>query len=191
MSLRLQAYTDYSDSVSRRMGFIPLPLALLVSFPVHLLSCVLYRWLRAHVPFNEACVAFSVDQGGDEFSEDPGFPLVYVCAAVLPGVNAELFAFSSTLPNVCTSRVMFALVSLCVSRMITLKVLNSIVLLGTSCTFVKEANMEEKLFDPPPSAASSRVNSRAHRTKHVHTAPQKGSSSVIGTVPELLDVAFG
>lgn len=27
----LQAYTDYSDSVSRRMGFIPLPLALLVS----------------------------------------------------------------------------------------------------------------------------------------------------------------
>lgn len=26
-----QAYTDYSDSVSRRMGFIPLPLALLVS----------------------------------------------------------------------------------------------------------------------------------------------------------------
>lgn len=59
-------------------------------------------------------------------------------------------------------------------RMITLKVLNSIVLLGTSCMFVKEANMEEKLSDPPPSAVSSRVNSRAHRTKHVHMAPQKG-----------------
>lgn len=66
------------------------------------------------------------------------------------------------------------LVSICACRMITLKVLNSIVLLGTSCTFVKEANMEEKLFDPPPSAVSSRVNSRAHRTKLVHTAPQKG-----------------
>ncbi|XP_078138802.1 transmembrane anterior posterior transformation protein 1 homolog isoform X2 [Centroberyx gerrardi] len=55
--------------------------------------------------------------------------------------------------------------------MITLKVLNSIVLLGTSCVFVKEANMEEKLFNPPPSIASSRVNSRAHRTKHIHTSP--------------------
>lgn len=31
VSMFLQAYTDYSDSVSRRMGFIPLPLALLVS----------------------------------------------------------------------------------------------------------------------------------------------------------------
>lgn len=66
-----------------------------------------------------------------------------------------------------------------VSRMITLKVLNSIVLLGTSCVFVKEANMEEKLFDPPPSAVSSRVNSRAHRTKHVNTAPQPGSHQLI------------
>lgn len=69
-----------------------------------------------------------------------------------------------------------------VSRMITLKVLNSIVLLGTSCMFVKEANMEEKLFDPPPSAVSSRVNSRAHRTKHVHTAPQKGIHQSISTL---------
>lgn len=63
--------------------------------------------------------------------------------------------------------------------MITLKVLNSIVLLGTSCIFVKEANMEEKLFDPPPSAVSSRVNSRANRTKVVHTAPQKGREELI------------
>uniref|UniRef100_UPI0009B31465 transmembrane anterior posterior transformation protein 1 homolog n=1 Tax=Monopterus albus TaxID=43700 RepID=UPI0009B31465 len=39
--------------------------------------------------------------------------------------------------------------------MITLKVLNSIILLGTSCVFVRKANMEEKLFDPPPSAVSS------------------------------------
>lgn len=63
--------------------------------------------------------------------------------------------------------------------MITLKVLNSIVLLGTSCKFVKEANMEEKLFEPPPSAVSSRVNSRANRTKVIHT-PQKGRGGGVG-----------
>lgn len=62
--------------------------------------------------------------------------------------------------------------------MITLKVLNSIVLLGTSCMFVKEANMEEKLFEPPPSAVSSRANSRAHRTKQVYTAPQQGDHTL-------------
>lgn len=59
-------------------------------------------------------------------------------------------------------------------RMITLKVLNSIVLLGTSCTLVKEANMEEKLFDPPPSVVSSRANSRAHRAKQVYIPPHQG-----------------
>uniref|UniRef100_A0A3Q1BGK3 Transmembrane anterior posterior transformation 1a n=1 Tax=Amphiprion ocellaris TaxID=80972 RepID=A0A3Q1BGK3_AMPOC len=65
--------------------------------------------------------------------------------------------------------------------MITLKVLNSIVLLGRSCVFVKEANMEEKLFDPPPSVVSSRANSRAHRTKHVHTsAPQEPTADKAG-----------
>lgn len=74
--------------------------------------------------------------------------------------------------------------------MITLKVLNSIVLLGTSCMFVKEANMEEKLSDPPPSAVSSRVNSRAHRTKHVHTAPQKGSDHFNPSIPKLLNIAL-
>lgn len=87
---------------------------------------------------------------------------------------------------------------LCVSvvRMITLKVLNSIVLLGTSCVFVKEANMEEKLFDPPPSAVSSRVNSRAHRTKHVHMAPQQGSYQFIslwsaaGISPEIVKLVI-
>lgn len=34
------------------------------------------------------------------------------------------------------------------SRLISLKVLNSIVLLGKSCQYVKEAKMEEKLFNP-------------------------------------------
>lgn len=55
--------------------------------------------------------------------------------------------------------------------MITLKVLNSIVLLGKSCMYVKEANMEEKLFQNPPSAAPSRVSSRANRTKHTREPP--------------------
>ncbi|KAJ6659371.1 hypothetical protein lerEdw1_019103 [Lerista edwardsae] len=36
--------------------------------------------------------------------------------------------------------------------LISLKVLNSIVLLGKSCQYVKEANMEEKLFNPPPAS---------------------------------------
>ncbi|XP_029915931.1 transmembrane anterior posterior transformation protein 1 homolog [Myripristis murdjan] len=111
-SRQKNAYTDYSDSVSRRMGFIPLPLALL-----------LIRVVTSSVKI----------QGS----------LSFMCVL--------LFYLG----------------------MITLKVLNSIVLLGTSCAFVKEANMEEKLFDPPPSIASSRANSRAHRTKHIHISPQQ------------------
>ncbi|KAM9818139.1 transmembrane anterior posterior transformation protein 1 homolog [Syngnathus typhle] len=108
-SRQKNAYTDYSDSVSRRMGFIPLPLALLL--------------IRV--------VSSSVKIQGS---------LSFMCVL--------LFYFG----------------------LITLKVLNSIVLLGTSCAFVKDANMEEKLFEPPPSAVSSRVNSRAHRAKPPPTA---------------------
>uniref|UniRef100_A0A8C6PQ15 Transmembrane anterior posterior transformation 1b n=1 Tax=Nothobranchius furzeri TaxID=105023 RepID=A0A8C6PQ15_NOTFU len=96
-SRQKNAYTDYSDSVSRRMGFIPLPLALLLI----------------------KVVTSSVKIQGS---------LSFMC------------------------------VMLFYLGMIMLKVLNSIVLLGTSCVFVKEANMEEKLFDPPPSVASSRQN---------------------------------
>uniref|UniRef100_A0A673A2F5 Transmembrane anterior posterior transformation 1b n=1 Tax=Sphaeramia orbicularis TaxID=375764 RepID=A0A673A2F5_9TELE len=94
-SRQKNAYTDYSDSVSRRMGFIPLPLALL-----------LIRVVTSSVKI----------QGS----------LSFMCVL--------LFYLG----------------------MITLKVLNSIVLLGTSCGFVKEANMEEKLFDPPPSPNQTR-----------------------------------
>ncbi|XP_038569002.1 transmembrane anterior posterior transformation protein 1 homolog [Micropterus salmoides] len=133
-SRQKNAYTDYSDSVSRRMGFIPLPLALL-----------LIRVVTSSVKI----------QGS----------LSFMCVL--------LFYLG----------------------MITLKVLNSIVLLGTSCMFVKEANMEEKLFDPPPSAVSSRANSRAHRTKHVHTAPQqeptiaKGGISLASDNPQPTNMA--
>lgn len=71
--------------------------------------------------------------------------------------------------------------------MITLKVLNSIVLLGKSCMYVKEANMEEKLFQNPPSATPSRVSSRAHRTKHTQEPPgepvDEGVASSVTTQP--------
>ncbi|XP_061883118.1 transmembrane anterior posterior transformation protein 1 homolog [Entelurus aequoreus] len=121
-SRQKNAYTDYSDSVSRRMGFIPLPLALLL--------------IRV--------VSSSVKIQGS---------LSFICVL--------LFYLG----------------------LITLKVLNSIVLLGTSCMFVKEANMEEKLFDPPPSAVSSRVNSKANRTKAAHTAPQQEPATDKGGIP--------
>ncbi|PKU32294.1 transmembrane anterior posterior transformation protein 1 hypothetical protein [Limosa lapponica baueri] len=81
------AYTDYSDSVSRRMGFIPLPLAVLL--------------IRV--------VTSSIKVQG---------VLAYVCVVLF------------------------------YCGLISLKVLNSIVLLGKSCQYVKEAKMEEKLFNP-------------------------------------------
>lgn len=71
---------------------------------------------------------------------------------------------SNIVHNVCLCALTLCLLFL--FSMITLKVLNSIVLLGKSCMYVKEANMEEKLFQNPPSAAPSRASSRAHRTKH-------------------------
>ncbi|KAF4094159.1 hypothetical protein AMELA_G00010210 [Ameiurus melas] len=86
------AYTDYSDSVARRMGFIPLPLAVLV-----------IRVVMSSVKIQGA----------------------------LASVSLLLFYLG----------------------MITLKVLNSIVLLGKSCHYVKEAKMEGKLFDKPQTPA--------------------------------------
>ncbi|XP_076846816.1 transmembrane anterior posterior transformation protein 1 homolog isoform X2 [Brachyhypopomus gauderio] len=125
-SRQKNAYTDYSDSVSRRMGFIPLPLALL-----------LIRVVMSSVKIQGA--------------------LSFVCVII------------------------FYL------GMITLKVLNSIVLLGKSCVYVKEANMEEKLFQSPPSTVSSRVSSRPHHTKHTHEPPgepvEEGMSASVITQP--------
>ncbi|XP_076005204.1 transmembrane anterior posterior transformation protein 1 homolog [Genypterus blacodes] len=88
------ACTDYSDSVARRMGFIPLPLAVL-----------LIRVVMSSVKVQGA--------------------LSYTC----------VFLFYLGL--------------------VTLKVLNSIVLLGKSCVYVKRANMEDKLFERPASTQSS------------------------------------
>ncbi|CAM4495280.1 unnamed protein product [Leuciscus chuanchicus] len=130
-SRQKNAYTDYSDSVSRRMGFIPLPLALL-----------LIRVVTSSVKI----------QGS----------LSIVCV------------------------VLFYL------GMITLKVLNSILLLGKSCMYVKEANMEEKLFQNPPSATPSRVSSRANRTKHTREPPagepaEEGMSASVTAQPTQRD----
>ncbi|KAJ8271576.1 hypothetical protein COCON_G00104350 [Conger conger] len=120
-SRQKNAYTDYSDSVSRRMGFIPLPLALL-----------LIRVVTSSVRI----------QGS----------LVLVCLL--------LFYLG----------------------MITLKVLNSIVLLGKSCLYVKEANMEEKLFQTPPTAAPGRASSKTNRSRS--TAPT-GNPAEEGVSPSI------
>lgn len=121
------------------------------------------------------CVSFSVDQSSDQLRKDPRFTLIYVCPAVLHGVIVEHCGSSTNFFFFLNKKwELYEIECVFVSRMITLKVLNSIVLLGTSCSFVKAAKMEEKLFDPPPSAVSSRANSRAHRSKHGQTAPQQG-----------------
>uniref|UniRef100_A0A3B4AGR4 Uncharacterized protein n=1 Tax=Periophthalmus magnuspinnatus TaxID=409849 RepID=A0A3B4AGR4_9GOBI len=90
-SRQKNAYTDYSDSVARRMGFIPLPSAVL-----------LIRVVMTSVKVQGA--------------------LAYTCVFLL------------------------------YLGLLTLKVLNSIVLLGKSCVLIKRANMEDKLTDlfPPP-----------------------------------------
>ncbi|GAA6088065.1 transmembrane anterior posterior transformation protein 1 homolog isoform X1 [Tachysurus ichikawai] len=123
-SRQKNAYTDYSDSVSRRMGFIPLPLALL-----------LIRVVTSSVKIQGA--------------------LSLVCV------------------------ILFYL------GMITLKVLNSIVLLGKSCGYVKEANMEEKLFQSPPSAAPSRASSRAHHAKRTREPTSEPVDE--GTSPSVIN----
>ncbi|XP_072251318.1 transmembrane anterior posterior transformation protein 1 homolog isoform X2 [Leuresthes tenuis] len=97
-SRQKNAYTDYSDSVARRMGFIPLPLAVL-----------LIRVVMSSVKVQGALS--------------------------------------------CTCVFLFYL------GLVTLKVLNSIVLLGKSCVYVKRANMEDKLFEKPSTAPSSSVKS--------------------------------
>ncbi|MEE6462430.1 hypothetical protein FKM82_001591 [Ascaphus truei] len=127
------AYTDYSDSVSRRMGFIPLPLAVLL--------------IRV--------VTSSIKVQGI---------LAYTCVV--------LFYFG----------------------LITLKVLNSIVLLGKSCQYVKEAKMEEKLFQPPATNMSGKAQKKAQsksKTNQDETFSDSVTSQPIGpqasTTPLLVE----
>ncbi|XP_024125732.1 transmembrane anterior posterior transformation protein 1 homolog isoform X2 [Oryzias melastigma] len=97
-SRQKNAYTDYSDSVARRMGFIPLPLAVL-------LIRVVMSSVKVQGAMSYSCVL-----------------LFYL-------------------------------------GLVTMKVLNSIVLLGKSCVYVKRAKMEEKLFERPPTAPSASAKS--------------------------------
>ncbi|GCC26366.1 hypothetical protein chiPu_0004782 [Chiloscyllium punctatum] len=99
-SRQKNAYTDYSDTVSRRMGFIPLPLAVLLS-----------RVITSSTKIEGA----------------------------LAIVSLSVFYLG----------------------LIALKVLNSIVLLGKSCQYVKEANMEEKLFQTPPANTSGKFGKKS------------------------------
>ncbi|XP_031646117.1 transmembrane anterior posterior transformation protein 1 homolog isoform X4 [Oncorhynchus kisutch] len=103
------ACTDYSDSVARRMGFIPLPLAVLL------------------------------------------------IRVVMSSVNVQ-------------GALSYSCVFLFYMGMVTLKVLNSIVLLGKSCVYVKRANMEDKLFEKPPTAVPGMTPSRTSKTSRC-TAP--------------------
>ncbi|XP_051716191.1 transmembrane anterior posterior transformation protein 1 homolog isoform X2 [Ctenopharyngodon idella] len=103
-SRQQNAYTDYSDSVARRMGFIPLPLAVL-----------LIRVVMSSVKIQGA------------------------------------------LSSVCL--LLFYL------GLITLKVLNSIIILGKSCRYVKEANMEGKLFERPTAQTSKQTPKKAKPAK--------------------------
>ncbi|XP_037531521.1 transmembrane anterior posterior transformation protein 1 homolog [Nematolebias whitei] len=137
-SRQKNAYTDYSDSVAWRMGFIPLPLAVL-----------LIRVVMSSVKLQGA--------------------LSYTC----------VFLFYLGL--------------------VTLKVLNSIVLLGKSCIYVKRANMEDKLFEKSSNAPSSSAKtpnkadagtcakpsgeSRADRIPPTPCSPPSSSSSSVTTQP--------
>ena len=67
------------------------------------------------------------------------------------------------------------------SRLISLKVLNSIVLLGKSCQYVKEAKMEEKLFNPVPSASAGKPAGKPQsmfKSTHGFSTDENGSTSV-------------
>uniref|UniRef100_A0AAX7W6P0 Transmembrane anterior posterior transformation 1a n=1 Tax=Astatotilapia calliptera TaxID=8154 RepID=A0AAX7W6P0_ASTCA len=118
-SRQKNACTDYSDSVARRMGFIPLPLAVL-----------LIRVVMSSVRLQGA--------------------LSYTCVL--------LFYLG----------------------LVTLKVLNSIVLLGKSCVYVKRAKMEDKLFERPSTAPSSSAKSPS---KADPASPTSSSISSVTTQP--------
>ncbi|KAI5261749.1 Transmembrane Anterior Posterior Transformation Protein 1-like [Manis pentadactyla] len=119
-SRQKNAYTDYSDSVARRMGFIPLPLAVL-------LIRVVTSSIKVQGILSYACVI--------------------------------LFYFG----------------------LISLKVLNSIVLLGKSCQYVKEAKMEDKLFNPPPTSTPGKPSSKSQNK--CKPSPEENLSASVTSQP--------
>uniref|UniRef100_A0A4W5N8T9 Transmembrane anterior posterior transformation 1 n=1 Tax=Hucho hucho TaxID=62062 RepID=A0A4W5N8T9_9TELE len=116
------ACTDYSDSVARRMGFIPLPLAVLL------------------------------------------------IRVVMSSVNVQ-------------GALSYSCVFLFYLGMVTLKVLNSIVLLGKSCVYVKRANMEDKLFEKPPTAAPGNTPSPTSKTSRPSTSPEPDPATLTPSPP--------
>ncbi|XP_061691440.1 transmembrane anterior posterior transformation protein 1 homolog [Syngnathoides biaculeatus] len=123
-SRQKNAYTDYSDSVARRMGFIPLPLAVLLS-----------RVVMSSVKVRGA--------------------LSYTCVL--------LFYLG----------------------LVTLKVLNSIVLLGKSCVYVKRANMEGKLFQKPHTAAPSSAKVPHSKADHATATKSSGDAKLSPNPPSV------
>ncbi|CAJ1059094.1 transmembrane anterior posterior transformation protein 1 homolog [Xyrichtys novacula] len=118
-SRQKNACTDYSDSVARRMGFIPLPLAAL-------LIRVVMSSVKVHGALSYTCVF-----------------LFYL-------------------------------------GLVSLKVLNSIVLLGKSCIYVKRANMEDKLFERPTTSTSSSEKSPDQAEDR---CPQPSGQSKVEEIP--------
>ncbi|KAH0515729.1 Transmembrane anterior posterior transformation protein 1 [Microtus ochrogaster] len=146
-SRQKNAYTDYSDSVARRMGFIPLPLAVLI-YPKVGTSL----WLLEH---GGSSTTRLVSRG--HFDSD-----------VLDAIDLMLGIYAQERTADCRA-------------LISLKVLNSIVLLGKSCQYVKEAKMEEKLFNPPPASTpgkpSSKSQSKGKSTQGLSTEENLSTSA--------------
>ncbi|XP_035673606.1 transmembrane anterior posterior transformation protein 1 homolog isoform X2 [Branchiostoma floridae] len=110
-SRQKNAFSDHSDLVSRRMGFIPLPL-----------TCLVYMITRKSVKVQGTTGIF--------------------------------------------------LLALTYLALVTVKVLNSIVLLGNACKYVKESEMfKNKLASRPGSRNASRAGSQTSLNNPIPTSP--------------------
>ncbi|XP_078589178.1 transmembrane anterior posterior transformation protein 1 homolog [Branchiostoma floridae x Branchiostoma japonicum] len=110
-SRQKNAFSDHSDLVSRRMGFIPLPL-----------TCLVYMITRKSVKVQGTTGIF--------------------------------------------------LLALTYLALVTVKVLNSIVLLGNACKYVKESEMfKNKLASRPGSRNTSRAGSQTSLNNPIPTSP--------------------
>lgn len=101
---------------------------------------------------------------GEEASGNPGFAYPAVLFPMpLPQPHPRAFSAAAVVAGVHLTEVAADSGWLFLSgfRLISLKILNSIVLLGKSCQYVKEAKMEEKLFNPPPASAPGKPSSKS------------------------------
>lgn len=65
--------------------------------------------------------------------------------------------------------------------LISLKVLNSIVLLGKSCQYVKDAKMEDKLFNSPPTSTPGKPSSSSQ--SKCKPSPEETLSASVSSQP--------